>query len=119
MSWQSQFKDATTNVAFNLQLSKRMVTAMEIAYYYDQRIQSEFTHSFPHWVASVHAIRNRGLVVHHEKDSNYLSWDFPQRMEYDRNHRYYTFTPAGKAVFNLLVIAGLINLPMLELEEAA
>lgn len=115
MSWESNFKDSTTNVAFNLQLSRHMVSAMNLVYDYELRITPDL--SMPLFVPAVKNLISRGLVEHHDIGAEYDSMTDIEKMSYKLNHRWYTFTPAGKHVFNLLVLAGLITRPRLVVED--
>jgi hypothetical protein len=112
----NQFGSYVTRTAFQLSLSKNMIVALEIVKAFDDG-DRWFTarhkcgnHPFTgnnDFVTPIRALIHRGLAQHHE-----------QIGDPDPNHRYYTLTDAGKLVYQLCVIAGLI-IPTKVVEKAA
>lgn len=105
-NWQGAFRETVTSTAFNLSLSKHMVRALELAYYYDNGLEKGV--QFADFGLSVPAMRSlvrRGLVEHHD-------W-YGMANDRPKDHKWYTFTPAGKHVFELCILAGLIKMEVL------
>ena len=104
MSWQSAFADNTTNIAFCLRLTKAQVAAMRLAYMYhiggDVYNASDNVRSvrgIDQGVPAMKNLRERGLIEHHPVTGHPL------------NHRWYTLTPAGILVYDVLALAGLLQ----------
>lgn len=120
MSWQNKFKDHTTNVAFHLTLSRNMVRALEIAHAYHHCKQQEayyISQDFGRTVPSMKCLISRGLIEHHDIDGRLQTT--PEQLEAYYKHRWYTLTPAGEAVYQLCVLAGLIIRPQQASNKAA
>jgi hypothetical protein len=110
MSWRNKFKEHTTNIAFQLSLSGNMVRALEMAHAYHHgrnREAHNISYDFGRSVPSIRCLINRGLVEHHDMDGSKMNT--PAQLAEYANHRWYTLTPAGDAVYQLCVIAGLIT----------
>lgn len=112
MSWQQCFSSKVTSVAFSLTLSRQMILALQICRHYSRGKMDkgqDLNTDFSRFIPAVHAVMRRGLVEHHDKDPDYLKWIPDKRSEYDRTHRYYTVTEAGEHIYQLCVLAGLIQ----------
>ena len=105
MSWQNKFTDNTTSIAFNLRLTKAQVAAMKLAYLYhigketyeaskDVRSLMGIDQTVP----ALKALQAKGLIEHH-----------PVRNTENKNHSWYTLTPAGMLVYDMLYLAGLVQ----------
>jgi len=117
-SWKNKFTEFSTGHALVIQLSKNMVRALELAKAYhdmDRDGARNVSMNFSHTVPAMKALMRRGIVEHHDKPDDFLQWDRIRQMDFEKNHRWYTLTPAGMAVFDLCVIAGLIAKPKLRI----
>lgn len=113
MNWQANFANSTTNIAFNLRLTKAQVAAMRLAYLYSMGEQSyaaaqdvRSLTGIDRAVPAMKEICNRGLAEHHNVFGN------------PPGHKWYTLTPAGILVYDMLALAGLLQ-PRQLLENAA
>lgn len=120
MSWESKFQSHTTSVAFQLQLSRRMVQALMIVKSYnDGKGGWPYSLDFSHSVTSMRCLLTRGLAEHHDKPADFKSWDKCKQWEFEHGHRYWTLTPAGELTFKLCQLAGLIPNDVAANEEVA
>jgi hypothetical protein len=120
MGWQSKFQDHTTNTAFSLTLSRNMVRALELAQAYERgedtyNISKDFGRSVP----SMRCLVNRGLIEHHDYPDNWQSLSVYEQRAFDSHHKWYTLTQAGKLVYEMCVLAGLIIPVRVKKEKAA
>ncbi len=93
----SDFASYVTRTAFQLSLSQDMIIGLQIAKAYEDRRGRNFP-DFGRSVPALKAIQRRGLIEHHlplGHDPNYVG---PA----------YTLTEAGKHVYALCQLAGLI-----------
>jgi hypothetical protein len=107
MGWQSKFQDNTTNVAFHLTLSRRMIQAFEMCRSYHDGTDPHKA-DFGHFISAVRALIDRGLVEHHDLNIP-KSITVLEDAQLRRNHRWYTLTPAGELVWQLCIIADLVK----------
>lgn len=111
MSWQNDFQQATTGVAFQLQLSRNMIMVLadiganppqEGVSYDASRVHqiAAGMGSRDIWCTTMHALRRRGLILHHPdgvRDGKRLP-----------GHVWYSLTDAGVHVLALCKLAGLV-----------
>lgn len=111
-NWQEKFQDTATNVAFHLTLSRRMILALEMAREYSEGRcgrATEAMQKFGYFIPSVRSLIERGLVEHHDRPANWDKLTTLEKMIQEREHRWYTLTPAGKLVWEMCVLAGLVQ----------
>ena len=110
----SNFASYVTRTAFQLSLSKNMIVALQICKDHEDTgswrnaAENFFTYN-NNFCTPVQSLRNRGLVEHHDRPAEYKTWDRVTQWEFDKTHRSYTLTEAGKLVYQLCVLAGLIE----------
>lgn len=104
MSWQSNFSNSTTNLAFCLRLTKAQVASMRLAYLYSQGMETysqidnvRSITGIDRGVPAMKELINRGLIEHHPN---------PEGGQF--GHIWYTLTPAGILAYDMLVLANLI-----------
>ena len=120
MGWQSKFQDHTTNTAFSLTLSRNMVRALELAQAYESGGNTyEISKDFGRSVPSMKCLVSRGLVEHHDRPDNWQSLSVLEQMAFASQHKWYTLTQAGKLVYEMCELAGLITPTKSKKQEAA
>lgn len=119
MNWNAKFSDATTNTAFNLTLSRRMVQALRMVEAYSRSETEEaYSFDFSFSVPSMRSLENRGLAQHHPRPESYTKLSSIERRIFDKENPFWTLTPAGKLVYELCQMAGLIPMKVEKLEAA-
>lgn len=107
MNWQSKFSDTVSTVAFHLTLSKRMVYTLELVAI--NNIHKCHDEGFNHLVPAIRSLIERGLVQRHELPESYAKMDMCEKSHVYARHRFYTLTPAGEHVVELLKLAGILR----------
>lgn len=107
MHWKQRFSDSTTNIAFNLRLTKEMVYTLECIYL--NQLARGIDENFGRFIPAVRNLISRGLVEHHDIPEDFSSWDSLKKLEFHNNHKWYVLTPAGTHVVELLKLSGLIK----------
>ena len=100
--WRNKLKGHTGQWAFVLTLSRRMCEQLAFLREIDgKEWPAGGNDSFPHWVTSNRCLTERGLIEHLPRPEGVptMKWN-PYRI-----------TPAGRAVLDLLVYAGVIAKP--------
>lgn len=94
----SDFASYVTRTAFQLSLSQDMIIGLRMVHAYHHR-KNTMIFDFGRSVPAMKAIIRRGLANHHPRP------DGPVQLD----HRYYTLTEAGRHVYELCLLAGLIS----------
>lgn len=93
----NNFASYATSTSFSISLSRDMVMALQMVHAYHHR-QSTMRFDFGRSVPAMKAVIRRGLAEHHPRPEGPVTLD----------HQYYTLTEAGKHVYELCKLAGLI-----------
>jgi hypothetical protein len=110
MSWKQDFTDHTTNIAFNLSLSKDMVHTLRlICTVCEGGFGKHEAFTYSHFLSAGNALVRRGLV----------GWNHPDDKKVELELRGWYITPAGWHVVSLLRLAELIPAKEVVNEAAA